>query len=570
MVICEECLGPYKKGISHICTLSSRESNLQMLMQQSVASIKQKVVARELHNLAQEDPACSSSGERLVHLQTGGPNKLTATIGRGRRSRFNSDIEVENKALDALQLSTGLSDKQTKEVAHFFRVYCGRRTIHHHTMHMKNRNKLFAPHFTHSVIQQTMYVNNEEEQEDGGSGQRVKKKTTKVVDKKIAHVKNVSEFVSEVLLHRKLEPEDALIQIGIDHGGQFLKFMCSIKEARPHTTETAPKKRSYDEGYIPKNFALSGVKKMMTLALIKSCERHDNIQTIMELLQLERIQFGLSCDLKMILFLVGKGSASSTHSCPFCSDSKPLWLEQNPKPLTIEQLLNDYFAYQEALAEGKRKGNKCLPDAKKYNNTINKPLIHGPGTQKILGETVLYPEHHVFTGVTSKLVKEAECNLFPTPEEGQAFMDSWFEQPEVNISRTVYHGKASFVGNMAKKILDKIDSLEARLSEALSGSVKEELGKQYVQAFRQFGVVVDSCFGQSVHPLFEDHIKTFVTTYRALGISVTLKLHILERHTAEFIHGFGNGQQGLGFFSEQVINQPFLLLPYYMTKFPGI
>ena len=87
----------------------------------------------------------------------------------------------------------------------------------------------------------------------------------------------------------------------------------------------------------------------------------------------------------MILFLVGKGSASSTHSCPFCSDSKPLWLEQNPKPLTIEQLLNDYNAYQEAVAEGKRKGNKCLPDAKKYNNTINKPLIHGPGTQKILG-----------------------------------------------------------------------------------------------------------------------------------------------------------------------------------------
>ena len=64
----------------------------------------------------------------------------------------------------------------------------------------------------------------EEEQEDGGSGQRVKKKTTKVVDKKIAHVQNVSEFVSEVLAHRKLEPQDALIQIGIDHGGHFLKY----------------------------------------------------------------------------------------------------------------------------------------------------------------------------------------------------------------------------------------------------------------------------------------------------------------------------------------------------------
>ena len=44
--------------------------------------------------------------------------------------------------------------------------------------------------------------------------------------------------------------------------------------------------------------------------------------------------------------------------------------------------------------------------AQKFNNVINKPLVTGPDDQLILGDTFLFPEHHVFTGIVSKLIKE--------------------------------------------------------------------------------------------------------------------------------------------------------------------
>ena len=42
------------------------------------------------------------------------------------------------------------------------------------------------------------------------------------------------------------------------------------------------------------------------------------------------------------------------------------------------------------------------------------------------------------------------------------------------------------------------------------------------------------------------YIKEFISTYRSLGVSVTLKVHILERYTREFLLAFGGEESGLG------------------------
>ena len=100
--------------------------------------------------------------------------------------------------------------------------------------------------------------------------------------------------------------------------------------------------------------------------------------------------------------------------------------------------------------------------AQKLNNVIKKPLVTGPDDQLILGDTFLFPEHHVFTGIVSKLIKELEQNAFDPelPEEGPAFMDQWMADPGVNVARTVWHGSASFIGNMAEKLLSKVNNLK--------------------------------------------------------------------------------------------------------------
>ena len=556
ITVCESCLGPYQKGKPHHCSLRAREANLQNLVKNSVASVRQRLVVSELREQVQQSsPSSSHLGHRAVavELQAGNQKKVAVQVGTSR-IRPKAD-KIENEAFDGLQLTGGFSDYQMREVAHFVRVHFGRTAVVKHQNHVVERNARLSDYFTHSIIEQTIYVNVEEDsaEEAGGRAGGKHKRTTKRVMKKIAHVRNFPEFVSQVVQHRNLDRENLLIQVGIDHGGDWLKIMCSIKEKEPTKNhEQVSKRRSYEEGYKPKNFMFSGVKKMLTLALLKSPERHDNMESILQLIDIGTVQFALSCDLKMVLFIIGKSAASSTFACPFCNDSKPDWSDPNPTPLTIQQLWDDYNAYQLAVEEAQRKGNKTLPDGKRFHNTVNKPLCTGPGDQKILGETVLFPELHVMTGVVSKLIKEAQSLLFETPEEGAAFFDTWFEEPGINIQRTVYHGQASFIGNMAQKILKKVDSLEAKLTPALAGTDKAELGQLFMKALRQFGIVVNNCFGQSLDPLFEDSIKEFMTTYRSLGVSLPLKIHILERHCAEFLYQFGNGQQGLGYFSEQV------------------
>ena len=136
--------------------------------------------------------------------------------------------------------------------------------------------------------------------------------------------------------------------------------------------------------------------------------------------------------------------------------------------------------------------------AQKFNNVTKKPLVTGPDDQLILGDTFLFPEHHVFTGIVSKLIKELEKNAFDPelPEEGPAFMDQWMTDPGVNVARTVWHGSASFIGNMAEKLLSKVNNLEKKLQQYL-GQRPEclEVAKSYIQALKQFDAVVHSCFG---------------------------------------------------------------------------
>ena len=158
-----------------------------------------------------------------------------------------------------------------------------------------------------------------------------------------------------------------------------------------------------------------------------------------------------------------------------------------------------------------------------FNNVVNPPLVTGDDDHNILGDIFLFPELHVFTGIVGKLVKEKERNVFSTPEEGKQFMEDWMSQPGVNVSKTVYYGNASFVGNMAEKLLEKVDTLR----EKINNELKEEqilLAEPYRDAFEKFYLVVKACFGQTLSSNYTELIANFMTTYRSLGISIPLKV----------------------------------------------
>ena len=79
-------------------------------------------------------------------------------------------------------------------------------------------------------------------------------------------------------------------------------------------------------------------------------------------------------------------------------------------------------------------------------------------------------------------MKEFERKVFSSPEEGKTFLDEWMSSPSVNVSRTVYHGSASFVGNMAHKFIKKIDSLANKVRETLTAE-SLKVAESYILAF---------------------------------------------------------------------------------------
>ena len=110
----------------------------------------------------------------------------------------------------------------------------------------------------------------------------------------------------------------------------------------------------------------------------------------------------------------------------------------------------------------------------------------------------------------------------------------------------------AFNGNSVAKLLRGIDSLE----DMLTDHPLEELCTPIVEAFRHFKELTDLCFGQDLLPGWALALDRFMEVYRTIEdqngkkISVSVKVHIIEAHLADFFErqkALGNGGKGLGF-----------------------
>lgn len=526
LTVCSICLSNYGPGKNHTCSKNSRRNNLEELIRSSSGRSRGKVLAGQLKEVFAEQGVTTKGG--TVELETG-TKPIKATLGVKQKPQPFFSTEAMNK----LQAKLGVSDRKMLDAAHFLRVYCGRASVTDLKLQMNKRNHMLDQFFTSKMIPQTKYQN---EVDEKGKKTRTVVSTTKPA----VFTSDVQDLASKVMIERGLSPEQCCIQVGVDDGQNMVKVMMTIKPKDECQKEVKGVKSKYKEGYCPGDFKFSGVKKLIVLFVSPTCERHDNLTTILEELGLEAVDFAFSADLKMVLILCGKQAASSKHCCPFCSGSAP-WTGKY-QSLTIGSLWANYNKY---VANGSK-----LKSAMKFGNVVNVPLLTGPNDRWIL-DIFNFPELHVLTGITGKIVKEFERKVFTCAEDGKNFMDRWMVQPSVNVSRTVYHGSASFKGNMAKKLL--------KLSNNLSKFVDHELDEEtvakatpFMSALFQFNLVVEACFGQDLDPCYPQLINDFMVTYRALGITIPLKVHLLESHLQEFLVRRGD-VHGAGFWSEQAM-----------------
>ena len=304
-----------------------------------------------------------------------------------------------------------------------------------------------------------------------------------------------------------------MIRVGLDGGGGFIKICLSVFNI------TAPVSRS---SAVEKKYLDSGVKKVQVLAIAPDVpENYCNMKKLWLKAGIDKLKykFTIATDMKLINILLGLQNHSCMHPCCWCDADKNN-LHKKGKQRTFSSLINLFFDYKDA--------NARKEDAAKYGNVIHIPLIEALDDDTPVIEKIPPPELHLLLGTTNKMYSGLE-NVWPG-------LEAWLQS--IHVKKTEYHG-GQFEGNDCRKILKKLDSLEARCPVEF---------RPFISAFRSFNDVVEACYGNKLADDYVAKIRRFQTDYMKLGISVTPKIHAVFFHIEEFCEFSG---MALGPFSEQ-------------------
>ena len=119
-----------------------------------------------------------------------------------------------------------------------------------------------------------------------------------------------------------MNPHSTLVLTGIDDGQGFCKVGALFVDREKEENKLVRSK--YSEGFAPKSFKPSSVKKLLVLGIIPEVpENHPNMETLLGELKMEAIEFSVSTDIKMLNCLVGKSSGQPKFGCPFCNTGSP-------------------------------------------------------------------------------------------------------------------------------------------------------------------------------------------------------------------------------------------------------
>ena len=153
-------------------------------------------------------------------------------------------------------------------------------------------------------------------------------------------------------------------------------------------------------------------------------------------------------------------------------------------------------------------------------NCVHEPMFWD-GTDSMKDELMLHlippAELHLLIGPVNTMYKELE-ELWP---EG---IDVWAKK--CHAFREGLHG-GEFNGNSCMRLLhpESVKMLESMIPTEHA---------TYVDAFRTFDMVVQSCYGYYVLPSFREDIVKFQKSYLKLDISVTVKVRVLNLFKTSF------------------------------------
>lgn len=499
---CSECLSIIGKGKPHTCNKKQLFNNFNSLDQKQKEQFASQVIKEKLIDQSNEN--IDSISLTRVH---GKPMSVNLS-----KSKKENEMMISAESISKISTNFGLSTNTTLGIAQSLRSSTRKRKLFEPNLKEKLQN------FNHSL---DSYF-------DITKCQLISKKLEKIVktEEYIVYCKDVQQLIDDVKEVRKVD--EALIKIGADSGGNFLKITLSIQSLDDeliHLNET--KRQKYNDAVDLKRFKDSGVNKLFLIGLTEfSEENHHNISVLWNLLQLKDFEGKITADLKLLNIFIGLMTHSSSYPCTWCiahkDDLKTLGILR-----TIGSCIDNFEAWQ------KRGGKK--EDCKNFKCCSNIPIISSE-KEKQVTELVPPPELHLMMGVVNALFN----NMVKKFEN---LSEIWAKK--CDVSREVLYGNVGFAGNASKKLLNKADVLRE-----LCTSTNNFECMKYVKCFEAFKHVVDSCFTTELKEGYVKKIQIFKKSYLDLEINVTPKVHAVFFHVEDFCK---QNDKGLGFHSEQAV-----------------
>ena len=208
----------------------------------------------------------------------------------------------------------------------------------------------------------------------------------------VVHCKDLAELLNEVLLSRRVF-QNHIVKLGIDGGGGFLKVSLGIMELDSHCDSRSPPRKKLLTQRTAKD---SSVKRQMLVALSEGLpENFENVRQILSLIKLDKVNFVVSCVMKLANILCGLQSHASTHPCSWCN-TESKHLSQSGSLRTLGSLV---ACYQEFAKSG---GD--IKKARSFGNVVHEPLLSGSENKLIL-ELIPPMELHLLLGVVNHMYK---------------------------------------------------------------------------------------------------------------------------------------------------------------------
>ena len=289
-------------------------------------------------------------------------------------------ISTEN--LSTIGKNMNLFVRKTKELCHYLRAATGSRKA---VAPNVERQLYDERHQLDEFFQYEMLLFMEEESKA--------KRPERKFRQHAVFTSDITGLIDMIIDHRNLNLADAVIRIGLDGGGGFVKICVSVFDVE---------KKVSCKSAVGKKYLDSGVKKVQMLAVAPDIpENYVNMKQLWLEAGIDKLQykFTIATDMKLINILLGLQYHSCTHPCCWCDiDHNNLHKKDNLR--TFASLINLFYDFKDADASKE--------DAAKFGNVIHLLLIESLNKDAFLYEKVPPPELHLLLRATNKIYSSLE------------------------------------------------------------------------------------------------------------------------------------------------------------------